>query len=121
VSKTLGSSALQPKASGSLHHCMPVHLVREEGTGCGPIDGPIDVIGGPIFIDPIGIGGPMDPIGGPMDCIGIGGPMLCIGAAIGAALMGSAAGALAATGLYDGVFRRRSSSCRASMYAACCL
>merc|ERR1719313_2290932 len=74
----------------------------------------MDVIGGP------GIGIAEDVIGGPigMDVIGIG-----AGAAIGigAGFIGAAAGALPATGRYDGVFRRRSSSCNASMYAACCL
>merc|ERR1719321_1452155 len=44
-----------------------------------------------------------------------------IGIGIGAALTGSGAGALPATGRYDGVLRRRTSSCNASMYAACCL
>jgi hypothetical protein len=70
-----------------------------EGTGIDVIG--IDVIGADVMgIDVIGIGAGID-------CIGI-------GAGIGAADIGLA-GALPATGLYDGVFIRRSSSCKASM------
>merc|ERR1719265_2980761 len=81
----------------------------------------------------------MDPYP-PIDCIGmlvigafcigievIGIEVIGIGAgaatgiAAGAASADAFSGALPATGRYDGVLKRRSSSCNASMYAACCL
>merc|ERR1719161_1153366 len=91
---------------------------------------PIEVMGGPpIDIEVMGadVTG-MDGLGAAMDVIGMDGIGIDVttgiggatGIGIGIGLTGSA-GALPATGRYDGVFKRRSSSCNASMYAACCL